>query len=184
MISCKTFFARTAVAVLPFLSSPALAQGVAPTLDDPQYAQNVAGYLTQNCPVTVNEANNTDNATKCIDATLRASYSIAVELSDYLKDNVASTSPFQAGLAQGDLLAHCETPAKAAAGKIYGNLKAYLDAASSAAGECLESIRRAGDAVGIDYQPTARNTVANHINCLKRLPACARTSSPAPVPPQ
>ncbi len=99
------------------------------------------------------------------------SVTIATDMSKYMTDNTNQLSPFWAGSAQGDILANCAVPMDRLSS--LGNLPIddYLEKAFTAVKGCEESMVRAGDAVSIDFQPTARNTVSCHMNRFKGL-AC------------
>lgn len=149
-------------------ASMAFAQSAysAERIDNPRVAANVADYITNNCPVTEAEAN--PEATRlCIAAGADMSFSIATEMGTYIAEVSAATSPFWAGTAKGDLMANCFGPMNALSEGDFSNLTNYLDAAFNAVKSCEGSMVRAGDAVDIDYQPTARNTVSCHMNRLR-----------------
>lgn len=136
-------------------------------IDNPKVAATVADYITDNCPTTQTESENPDKVRDCIAAGADMSNSLATEMGIYIAEVSSQTSSFWAGAAKGDLMAFCLGPMKSLGDTEYSNLGNYLDAAFNAVKSCEESMVRAGDAVSIDYQPTARNTVSCHMNRLK-----------------
>ncbi len=139
------------------------------TLDNTAYAQAIANHIVEACHANESEAASPDNVINCITAGATTSMTIATDMRIFIQEVSRITSPFWAGTAQGDLMANCLTPMDLLGGQQYSNLTNYLYAAFNAVRSCEDSMRRAGDAVGIDFQPTARNTVYCHMNRLKGL---------------
>lgn len=136
-------------------------------IDTDKFAKAVGDKIVELCK-TAGDKPTEAEATSCISGTVGVTYTVstklAEEISARLKDK--KIGGFDAGLAHGDLLRFCEGTLKATGGKKYPTLKLYADAAFAAVKECVESMHRSGAQVGINFQPTARNTIANHMNCL------------------
>lgn len=158
----KTFTSTIAAASFAFTQAV-----YAETIDKPSVATQVADYIAANCPTTEAEATNPEKAKTCIAAGADMSNSIAVEMVNYIDEVSIINSPFWAGAAKGELMSSCLSPMQSLATNTYSNLGNYLDAAFNAVKSCEESMVRAGEAVEIDFQPTARNTVSCHMNRLK-----------------
>ena len=158
----KSFTSTAAVVSLAFTQAV-----YAETIDNPSVATKVANYITANCPVTEAEAKDAEKVRDCIAAGADMSNSIAVEMGNYIDEVSVLASPISAGTAKGDLMSFCLSPMKSLGDNNYSKLGNYLDAAFNAVKSCEESMVRAGEAVGIDFQPTARNTVSCHMNQLK-----------------
>lgn len=137
------------------------------TIDTDKFAKAVGAKITELCK-TAGDKPTEAEATSCISGTVGVTYTVstklAEEISNRLKDK--KIGGFDAGLAHGDLLRFCEGTLKATGGQKYPTLKVYADTAFAAIKECVESMDRSGAQVGINFQPTARNTIANHMNCL------------------
>lgn len=157
--------ATVAAASIAFAQS-AFAEDI---IDEPRVAETVSAYITERCPSTQAEAQNPENIKSCIAAGLDMSNSLATEMTDYIEEVSILTSPFWAGTAKGDLMAYCLSPMESVGRSTFSDLGNYLDAAFNAVKSCEESMARAGEAVDINYQPTARNTVSCHMNRLKGL---------------
>jgi hypothetical protein len=70
-------------------------------------------------------------------------------------------------MTQGDLYAFCEVGVQKVTGQNYPILENYKAAIIGASTDCIESLHRAQVSVDVLFQPTAVNTLANHINCLE-----------------
>ncbi len=130
------------------------------------YANNVADYLTENCPKKAEDAEKPENVVSCLDATLTATYQIAADLSDFITEVKAPTMPFRSGISNGDLLISCEAPANAIDEREFSSLIAHQTAIADFARACISSIRRSAANIGLAWEEVAVNTVANHVNCL------------------
>ncbi len=151
------------------------------TIDSIPYAEAIANSLVNDCPKTAEEAKDTNKIRACLKTTVSAAYDNAARLSTYIKDNVTTEKPFASGMAQGDLLAYCELPVKKLIKKDFPSLQAYSEQILGAAKECILSKRRAQEAVGIIFNPTADNTVANHINCMRGRECVSAVNSNNPI---
>jgi hypothetical protein len=165
-MSRASFVTSTAAAVSIAFTQSAFS---AELIDNPQVAQTVANYITAHCPVSQAESRNPEVAKACIAAGADMSNSLAREMGKYIDEVSIINSPFAAGMAKGDLMSFCFAPMQTLGEREYSNLGNYLDAAFNAVKSCEESMVRAGEAVDIDYQATARNTVSCHMNRLKGL---------------
>ncbi len=153
----------SAFGIVAMTSVTALAQD---TIEKNGYAEGVAKYLTKSCPTTAKEAKNEDKVVQCFNATLNATYSIAADLSDFITEAKKPTQPFAAGASNGELLVGCEVPAKRINTTKFSNLLAHQTAIVDFARTCIPSIRRAASNVDLNWEPTAVNTIANHVNCM------------------
>lgn len=149
---------------------PVQAQGqsvVLKTVDNPDFAKRIGDYITSNCPRTDEEATKSpEKAMACIDAALSGSKTVLVNMSKHIENVTAITNPLNSGIANGHLMRFCEWPLKEIAGKKYP-LNEYMKMAFEKVKGCEEAFVTAGKAVGIDYQPTARNTVSCHMNQIR-----------------
>ena len=178
MLNKKT--ASLPVSLLLIAALGTVQDALAESVDDLAYAVKVGDAILAACPKTEAEARDHEKIIECIAQTRDSAYGLAADLSTYIKEQKKG---FGAGMAQGDLLRYCEWPVRNNEKAAFKGLRDRFNKTMQVATECLHSVRRASDAVGLSkvFQTTAWNTVANQINCMTGKPSCVRPTQKGTV---
>lgn len=157
----KASFIATAFAAT-FLAQAAPA---ADLIEEPGYADKVAGYIVKKCPRQLSTASK-EELMQCTKAGTDSLYTIATKMLKYI-DGLAYVKPaFSAGNATGDILQNCVRPLEEIGGQHYSSVAEFYNAAFDATNDCARSLKRAGNELSVNYEPTARNVVLCHMNRL------------------
>lgn len=154
----------TTGSAIAFALSSGFADG-AEIIDTPKYTRLIEESITNNCPQTINEAEDRDFVETCLTQSVTSYFTIATDMGKRI--DKLDISAEDAQTAKGMLQNLCFTPVDKFGGRTYKNLSEYLDASYGVIQSCEQSMESAGAITDIDYQPSAREFLLCHIKMLK-----------------
>jgi hypothetical protein len=150
------------------------------TMAGPSYSQNAViiddhGIANKLANHIAGECHNPRNPTPCIAAGVDAAFTISKQVARYFDllatrpDELAktTTTALRLGVLRTQLNEECQFPLQSIGRTVYPNTRTYLEVSKEAVGYCFNFIENTVTAeTGENLLPTARNTVAEHLNRL------------------
>ncbi|NCT40601.1 MAG: hypothetical protein GW778_02945 [Alphaproteobacteria bacterium] len=167
---------RNVTLAIPFILATQAGEAYAqqPEIPIPGLASRIDASLSQGCPDPT-PGLNTPSLKACADAIWGASYTVASEVSGYIKNHPSGglLGSLNDGRAQGYLLA-CEKRASAMSKTAFSAPKTYAEDAIATASFCIRQTDYAEGAYGAFIDTRAQNIVIDAINCFRDPNGCKR----------